>query len=182
MSTPQALRRWQEAEQRLQAGNTQAAAAGFAGLVDDPILGPVAHLRLSLIATEGERYRESIEQALAAFRKRVPDADLLGMLAKRLATLGEMRAALDCAMDPVMLQADGASLASTGRLLSDASCPVEARKLLLLARARGQDTPATRYLLGLNRLYCEGGKAAADELEAAAAEQPDMAVALWALS
>ena len=183
MSTPKALQRWREAEQRLQAGDTTGAAEGFAGLVDDPMLGPVAHLRLSLIATEQGRWRDSIEQALAGFGKRVPDPDLLAMLAKRLATMGEMRAALDCALDPAMLQqGDGPTLADTGRLLSDASCPIEARKLLELARQRGEDTPATRYLLGLNRMYCDGGEAATPELEAVASDQPDMAVALWALS
>jgi len=163
MQSPELLHVWQAAERHLAANDHAAASAAYRQLLDDPQFGPLAHLRLSLIASGQQRYRESIEQAMLAFEKRAPDPDLLAMLAKRLAVLGETRAALDCAMDPQMLHADGASLAGIGRLLSDASCPMEARQLLRRACQRGGDSPGVRYLLGLNRLYAEGGRAAADE-------------------
>ena len=97
---PQSIQAWQHAERLLGARQPDAARVAYTSLLADPELAPMAHLRLSLIASAGGRYRASVEHALGAYAARQPDADLLELICKRLISLGEIEAAIDCAMAP----------------------------------------------------------------------------------
>ncbi len=177
------LHLWQKAEQLLSARNLPAARLVYESLATDRGFSAIANLRLSLIATASGRHRDAVEHAMAAYRERLPDPDLLEMIAKRLLMLGEMRAAIDCASHPAVLgSASPSTPAELGKLMSDASQPDLALKLLEQARIRGLNTPAIRYLIGLSRMYVGETALAEMELERCLAGDPNFAQAHWSLS
>ena len=94
MPSTHILQLWQVAERHLQQGRLQLAMAGYRQLAGDPEMAPMAHLRLSLVAQSLGRYRESVDEALAADASRIEDPDLLEMIAKRLFRLGELEPAV----------------------------------------------------------------------------------------
>lgn len=183
MPTPQTLQRWQAAEQHLRQGRHGPAIAGYRELTQDPGLAPMAHLRLSLVLHSLGRYRESVDEALAAHAARVEDPDLLEMVAKRLFRLGELEPAVAIATSPAILgSGNAAALAGLGKMLSFHMFPDQA--LLLLGRARelGLSTPNLRYFTGLNLNYAGRVEEAQRELEGCLRDEPGMATALWTLA
>lgn len=180
---PQSLQRWQHAERLLSARQHDAARTAYSALLTDPALASMAHLRLSLIASVSGRYRDSVEHAIGAYASRQADPDVLEMVCKRLITLGEMQAAIDCATSPVLLQTrNPATLAELGKLMSDHVQPVQALQLLERARLLGLDTAAIRYLIGLSQMYVGDLVAAEEELNGSLAADPDFARAARVLS
>lgn len=183
MPTTLNLQRWQEAEQQLERKQYDLARAAYGQLTEDPELGPMAYLRLSLIARSQGHYRKSVDEALAAHASRVADPDLLELIAKRLFVLGEQQAAVQCATDPAVLATRHVStVAELGKMLSDAMFPDEALQLLQRARALGLESPVLRYLIGLNLNYTGQVDAAQRELEGCLRDDPGMAMALWTLA
>src|SRR5690606_30837866 len=170
------------AERQLAARDLEAARKGYLPLLTDPDLRPVARLRLSLIATAQGRYRDSVDEALAAYEARVPDPDLLEIIAKRLFSLGEMHPALTCATDPAVQRTQAIpTLAELGKLLSDHGFPADALQLLGRARSLGLSTPMVGYLIGLCLMYTGEADRAEAELQACLRAEPGMPLALWAL-
>src|SRR5688500_16525106 len=116
---PQSLQAWQHAERLLGTRQPDAARAAYTALLAEPELAPMAHLRLSLIASAGGRYRAAVEHVLGAYAARQADPDLLELICKRLISLGELEAAVDCAMSPTVLQTrNPATLEALGPLMS----------------------------------------------------------------
>lgn len=180
---PQSLQRWQHAERLLSARQHDAARTAYESLLADPVMAAMAHLRLSLIASVNGRYRDSVEHALGAYAARQPDPDLLELVCKRLMTLGEMEAAIDCATSPALLQTrNPATLAELGKLMSDHVQPVQALQLLERTRMLGLDSAAIRYLIGLSQMYAGDLVAAELELNGSLRADPDFARAARVLS
>ncbi len=174
---------WQQAERQLDAGLQDAAAETYRRLLRDPELAPVAHLRLSLIASNQGRHRNAVDAALAAFEARRSDPDLLQAIAKRLMLLGEVQPALQAAMDPAVLESRNPHVqAELGRVLSNNFLPAEALQLLERASAGGFRGPTLDYLLGMCRMYLGDSDGAAQALEQALRRQPRMAPAMHALA
>jgi tetratricopeptide (TPR) repeat protein len=170
---------WREAERLLDAGRSDDAAERYRQLSGDPQLAPVAHLRLSMIASDQGRYRDSVDEALAAHAARVQDPELLQAVGKRLMQLGETQSALACAMEPAVLR--GASVtvqADLGRMLANHYLPADALQLLERARSNGFRNPTLDYLIGLCRMQVGETDLAGREFEAALAGAPDFAPAL----
>jgi tetratricopeptide (TPR) repeat protein len=174
---------WRDAERLFETQQHDAAVAAYRRLLDDPQLAPVARLRLSLIASLQKRYRDAVDEAMAAFAARVPDPELLQAIAKRLVTMGETQAVLACAMDPAVLRGGNVPvLAELGKVLSNAYFPAQALQLLERARAAGFRSPTLDYLVGLCRMYVGDLDVAERELENSLRASPDMAPALRALT
>ncbi len=183
MSNPQILKLWQNAEHKLKLKQYDLARASYERLVGEPELAPMARLRLSLIASSQGRYRDAVDEALAAFKARVDDPDLLEMIAKRLIMLGEMQAAVACATEPSILATRNVStVAELGKMLSDASFPAQSLQLLERARALGLNTPVLGYLIGLDQMYIGDVESAQRELESCLRDEPGMPLALWTLA
>jgi len=187
MSTPpttaSALETWQRAERQLDAGLQDAAAEAYRSLTADPDLAAPAWLRLSIIAANQGRHRESVDAALSACAARNPDPDLLYGIARRLIYLGEVHAALACALHPAMLRSHRPPLqAKLGKLLAGRYMPVAALQLLDLARDGGVRDPAVDYLAGLCRMHLGDDAGAEQALESALAAAPDHIPALRTLT
>lgn len=143
----------------------------------------MAHLRLSLIASASGEYRQAVKQAREAYAARQQDPDLLELVCKRLLTLGEMQAAIDCASSPLVMQTrNPRTLAELGKLMSDHVQPRLALQLLERARLLGADSPAIRYLIGLAKVYLGDFAAAEMELNSSLRADQDFALAARALS
>jgi Flp pilus assembly protein TadD len=182
MQSPELLHVWQAAERHLAAHDHAAASAAYRQLLGDAQFGPLAHLRLSLIASAGRHYREAVDQAMAAFAARAHDPDLLEMIAKRLSQFGESQAMLACTGDAAIQQAQSIQTqAELGKLLSDAAFPAEALPLLRRARSLGLDTPVLGHLIALCLMYTGDAAGAERELLACLRAEPDMPLALWGL-
>ncbi|MFC7300341.1 tetratricopeptide repeat-containing sulfotransferase family protein [Cognatiluteimonas weifangensis] len=187
MSTPISqsddLLRWHEAQRLFAAGQSDAAAAIYRQLFHNRQLAPAAHLQLSLLAGTKRRYRDAVDEAMAAFETRIAEPDLLQGLARRLAYLGESQAMLTCASDPSILRGSNVPvLAELGRMLANAYFPDDALQLLEGARARGFRNPTLDYLIGLCRMYAGDDEVAERELESSLRGNPDSVPALRALT
>lgn len=177
------LQAWQDAERLLANREHGAAKAAYDALLQVPELASMAHLRLSLIASAEGRHRDSIGHAIEAYERRLPDADLLGLISKRLMTVGEMKAAMDCASSPQVLgMRHPATLAELGKMMSDHDQPEMALLLLQKARHLGLDSAAMRYLIGLSQGYMGDVDSAQHELSQSLQSDPDFARAARALS
>ena len=177
------LQLWRQAEAWMAAGRLVDAGNGYAQLAHSPSFAPVARLRLSLISSQVGRLRDATEHALAAYRVRQNDADLMAMLSKRLFSLGEIEKAIECATAPVvMASSDPALMAEMGKLMSDAFEPASALTLLRRARALGADSAGMNYLMGICLMYCGERDEAKAELLACLQKSPHYARAFWALS
>jgi tetratricopeptide (TPR) repeat protein len=183
LNTQGATRLWQDAERQLDAGLQDAAAESYRRLLGDPQLTAAAHLRLSLIASNQHRHRDAVDEALAACAARLPEPELLQAIAKRLAHLGELHAALACALDPSVLNgANRAVQVELGKLLSRHDLPVAALQLMERAQAGGVQRHALEYRIGMSRMQ-RGDEAGAEQaFEAALAMSPEMVPALRGLS
>lgn len=174
---------WLRSEELLGAGSLDAARQGYESLQADPVYGAAACLRLSLISGMRRDVRGSVEHALDAYRRRIPDADLLEMLAKRLLSIGERQAGLQVAKE--MLEADGTqprSLAEVGKLLVDFDETSLADVLLKLAEARGVSSAAMHYLIGLTEMHAGKMGEALSRFEDSIASDPMFARAHWAIT
>jgi tetratricopeptide (TPR) repeat protein len=180
---PQSLQAWQSAERLLNAQQFDQARAAYASLVDDAVLAPMAHLRLSLIAGRQGRLRDATRHAIDAWQARQPDADLLDMIAKRLFSVGELELAAGVASyDAVLTSGNPVIHAELGKLMSDVALPDHALPLLRRARELGIDTGPLHYLLGLSQMYAGDIEGAERELEDALRLEPDFAHAAWSLA
>jgi tetratricopeptide (TPR) repeat protein len=180
---PQSLQAWQSAERLLNAQQFDQARAAYASLVDDAVLAPMAHLRLSLIAGRQGRLRDATRHAIDAWQARQPDADLLDMIAKRLFSVGELELAAGVASyDAVLTAGNPVIHAELGKLMSDVALPDHALPLLRRARELGIDTGPLHYLLGLSLMYAGDIEGAERELEDALRLEPDFAHAAWSLA
>ena len=183
MPTQDTLRAWQTAERHLEQKQFDSARAAYGRLAGDAELAPMAHLRLSLIARSEGRYRDSVDEALAAYVARVADPDLLELVAKRLFVVGEHEKAVDTATSPTVLgTCEASTLAELGKMLSDHTFPEQALQLLEGAQRLGLRSPALRYLIGLNLNYAGRPAEAQSVLEGCLANAPGMATALWVLA
>lgn len=172
---------WQKAERLLAEGRPEAKLR-YRALLTDLGMAPLAHLRLSLIASTEGGQRDAVAHALAANACKPRNPDVLTMICKRLLTLGETRAAIDCALSPPILRSGNArALAELGKLMSDHALPEVSLQLIQQARAAGLDSPAIRYLIGLSQMYM-GDASAEDSLNASLEADPDFAPAALALS
>lgn len=167
----------------LQRKDYQSAVSAYEFLLSDARFSAPAALRLSLIAGQFGGYRRSVEYAMAAFRSRVPDIDLLDMLCKRLSMLGENQAAEACAEEILRLPVESAGTpAEVGKVMTDAMAPELALRLFAKARASGLDSPGMRYLVGMSQMYAGNLEEAERELESALVEEPQLAQAHWVIS
>lgn len=177
------LQLWRQAEAWMAAGRLVDAGNAYAQLAQSPSFAPVARLRLSLISSQLRRHREATEHALAAYRVRQNDPDLMAMLSKRLFSLGEIHKAIECATSPVVMASTDPSVpAELGKLMSDAFEPAHALQLLRRARALGLDSAGMNYLIGICLMYCGERDQARAELQACLSKSPHYARAFWALS
>lgn len=183
MLTPAHTSSFQRAEYLLNQRDLVAARQAYEALLVCRELASLSHLRLSLIASTSRRYRDSVDHAINAYAARLPDADLLEMICKRLLTVGEMQLAVACAQEPALLQSESPAVtAEIGKLMSDAFQPELALRLLGRSRANGLDTPAVRYLIGISRMYAGDIDTAEAELESCLHADQDFAPAHWAVS
>ncbi|WP_140908576.1 tetratricopeptide repeat-containing sulfotransferase family protein [Cognatiluteimonas lumbrici] len=174
---------WDQAERLLAARENAQAEAAYRRLTGVPRFAPLAHLRLSLLATAGGRHRDAVDAALAAYETRIPDPGVLELVATRLFALGETRAMFSCAMDVAVLRGSNVQVvADLGKLLANAYFPAEALQLLETARTRGFRNPVLQFLIGLCRMYNGEPGIAARELERSLERNPDFAPAHRALS
>lgn len=177
-----AERTWADAEQKLASGELEVAARLYGKLRGDARFGALAALRLSLIASRHGDFRTAVGDALDACRRSGPDPTLLELVAKRLLSLGEKRAALDVVER--ILQLPGvpvSALAELGKMLSDGDEPVAALRLLRRAEAGGLSSAALHYLIGLSEMYAGDSDQARAHLDASLAADPMFAPAHWAL-
>jgi tetratricopeptide (TPR) repeat protein len=182
MPTQQNLMAWQRAERLLSGRDFEDARQQYLPLLADQELRPLARQRLSLVSGAQGRYREAVDEALAAFEARQPEPELLELIAKRLFSLGELQAAIACATDPAMLRTRSIStLAELGKLLSDHGFPGDALQLLRRARGLGLNTPMLGYLIGLCLMYAGQAEEAEFEFKDCLRMEPGMPLALWAL-
>jgi tetratricopeptide (TPR) repeat protein len=180
---PQSLQAWQSAERLLNAQQFQQARAAYESLADDPDLGAIAQLRLSLIAGREGRHRDATQHALDAWSARQPDPDLLDMICKRLFSLGELERATGIATSDAIANArNPVIVAELAKLMSDAGLPEQALVLLRRARDLGIDTGPLRYLIGLSLMYTGDVAGAERELEEALRLEPDFAHSAWSLA
>ena len=178
-----ALRRWQHAERLSGDGQGEQARLLYASLFSDPMLSPLAHLRLALLDQRAGGLRGATDHALAAFTAAYADPDLMELLCKSLLQLGETHAALACASALAGMEASVEACAETGKMLSDHMLPEAALPLLSKAMANGlADAPALRYLVGLNLMYVGRLDDARRELEICVRGNPGMLPAHWALA
>lgn len=176
-------RDWQLAEQLSAQGQVEQARALYLRLLDDRVVAPYAHLRLSVADLQAGNLRSAVRHALDAFRGAHADPALLEMLCKLLLRLGETHAALACANALLGMPASNGSLAEVGKMLSDHMLPDAALPLLRRAMAGGMaNVPAMQYLLGLNLMYLGDLGAAEQALEACVRGNPGFAPAHWALA
>ncbi len=178
-----ALQRWQEAERLSAQGQGEQARSLYVGVLCDPRLAPLAHLRLALLDQQTGDLRGATDHALAAFAAAYADADLMEMLCKTLLQLGETHAALACATALQGMDASVEAYAETGKMLSDHMLPEAALPLLAKAMGKGlANAPALRYLVGLNLMYLGRLDEARRELEICVRGNPGMLPAHWALA
>ena len=183
MPQPPAARLWEQAEQLYAAGRYHDAEAAYRELTGSPGHGPLAWLRLSMVASATGRHREAVDTALAAFEARVADPGLLQVIATRLFSVGETRAMFACAMDFSVLHGSNVpAVAELGKLLTNAYFPREALQLLGIARSRGFRNPVLPFLVGLCHMYNGEPEAAERELQATLQRTPDFAAAHRALT
>lgn len=174
---------WQQAEHLSGAGRHDLARPLYARLISDRGFAPLAHLRLAVLDRRNGDLRGATTQALAALAAAYADPDLMELLCKVLLTVGETRAALACADRLMGSQARLESCAEVGKMLSDHMLPEAALPLLRRAMALGlANSPAIRYLVGLNLMYLGRLAEAREELERSVAGDPSLAAAHWALS
>lgn len=180
--------RWLEAERLFQAQQHDAAADLYRQLGNDPQLAPVAHLRLSMLASLRGRYREAVAAALAAFEARVAEPELIKGIARRLKQLGEVRAMYACAHDLSVLRGrNPGALFELGRMLVGAGFQGDGLQLLERARNAGLRGPKVAYLIGQCQQALGRPDVAAREFEAAlrttvAGQGPVLAPVLLALA
>lgn len=183
MPSQQAMQGWRTAEFQLASRNVEGARLAFEKLLDEPDFRMQVYLRLSQIASRQGRYRDAVEAAVSAFKEKSDDAAALAVLARRLAMLGETRSAIDCAMDPAILRsADTGLLMDAGELLAYTTFPEQSLVLFERARSLGLKDHVLNFLVGLNSMYAGDFARAEQELESCLRVEPDMGVALWALS
>ena len=177
------LRLLQQAEQLMARGRRGEAASRYTTLTGNPEFSALAHLRLSLIASADGRHRDAVAHALSAYEARLPDADLMEMLCKRLHTLGEYETAIACASDPTVLKyCTGSTAFALGRLMNAAFQPALALQLLRRAQGQGMDGAAVRYLIASTQLQLGLRDEAEAGLEHVLRMDPTYAQAHWALS
>ncbi|KGQ19758.1 TPR domain containing protein [Lysobacter dokdonensis DS-58] len=180
---PQSLQAWQTAERLLNAQQLPQARAAYTALTNAPDVAALAHLRLSLIAGREGRLREATHHAVAAWEARQPEADVLGMIAKRLFSLGELELAAGIATyDAVLTAGDPGLHFELGKQMSVAMLPGHALPLLERARELGLDTGQVRYLIGLSKMHTGDIDGAQRELESARIAAPDFPQAAWSLA
>jgi tetratricopeptide (TPR) repeat protein len=174
---------WQRAERLLQARDYASAKDSYVLLLDEPAFAIMAHLRLSLIASQQGRYRDAVGHAVNAGSRRPSDPELIEMVGKRLLTLGEHELAIRCALSPAMIDSKKPAVtAQLGKVMVDYGEPEVALKLLQVATSPGWDSAALRYLVGISALYVGDRKLAERALDGALALDPDFARAARAKS
>lgn len=183
MPSYQSMQAWHSAERFWAARDMEGARRAYEGLLGDRDLRPMAHLRLSQVASNQGRYRDGAQEAIAAFNGKPYNAEVLVALAKQLAMFGESEPALRCATDPtIMGVAIPMMQMEAGSLLASIGFAEESLVLFERARSLGLNTASLSFLIGLNSMYAGDPARAADELEKSLLMQPGMGVAFWALS
>jgi len=174
---------WTDAERLFAERRLDEAEPAYRALVDVPSHAALAQLRLSMIAASRGRLREEVAAAIAAFQARLPSPQILQAVAARANAVGETRAMLACAIDPVVVDSGDATVyAEMGRLLTGARFPAEALELLERARTGGFMAPTLRYLIGQCRSFLGQDEIAAREFEDTLRRAPNHAPALNALT
>ena len=174
---------WERAEQQLAAKNPDAARAALEALVVLDAGHVMARLRLSTLATQQGRYRESLSQLMAVVATAPDDPTLLAMLAGMLHRLGESAAAIDCLAHPGFHAAgDRALLLEAAQLASQLEQADLANTLLDDVERLGGPDPASLYSRATLQLFDGKLDAAGQTLESCLALAPRHAQAHWALS
>lgn len=174
---------WQEAERLFKAQHYEAAAEQYLVLAGHPQLGPMACLRLSMLASVQGRQREAVAAALAAFAARLPEPDLLEGLAKWLKQVGELRAMYACAHDLSVLRGrNPVAMLGFGTMLSDTGFHADGLEMLQRARNAGVRGAILDYQAGRCLQALGDPQAAARALLPALANDSMQAPALLALS
>jgi tetratricopeptide (TPR) repeat protein len=174
---------WERAEQQLAARNPDAARAALEALVVLDAGHVMARLRLSTLATQQGRYRDSLSQLMAVVATGPDDPYLLTMLAGMLHRLGESAAAIDCLAHPGFHSSgDRALLLEAAQLASQLEQADLANTLLDDVERLGGPDPASLYSRGTLQLFDGKLDAAGQTLESCLALAPRHAQAHWALS
>ena len=175
---------WRQGESYLAARNPSAAESAYAAVVAQQPGHALARLRLSTLATQQGRYRDSVAHLLAITASRPSDPYLLAMVAGMLHRLGESRVALDCVAHPAFLSFDDrAVLEEMASLASQLGDMTTAYSLLDAADRHGPPPGANALYLRATLQLFEGQLDASDRsLEACLAREPSHAQAHWALS
>ena len=176
-------RLWRQAEAHLAGRNRAAAELADAAVVAQQPAHALARLRLSTLATQQGRYRESVAHLLAIVAGRPTDPTLLAMIAGMLHRLGETRVALDCVGHPaIFAAADPAELEEMASLASQlGDLPLSHRLLDRLGELRAPNA-GSLYLRATVQLFEGRLDAAEASLEDCLRRDPMHAQAHWALS
>lgn len=174
---------WQQAEAHLAHRNRPAAEAAYRAVIARQPGHALARLRLSTLATQQGRYRDSLAHLLAITAQPRSDPYLLAMVAGMLHRLGETRIALDCIGQPAMLLAgDREVLEEMANLASQLGDMALAHRLLDRADRLAVPSPSSLYLRATLQLF-EGDLVAAEaSLEQCLVLDATHAQAHWALS
>ena len=178
-----AQRLWEQAEQRLSAGQLDAARSAFEAVLALQPGHAGARLRLVTIATAQGRYRDSIVDLLELAASAQSDAELLPMLAGSLHRLGESAAARACLARPALAAARDRALLEEGArtALQLEDLPVASR-LVQAAERHGGAGAESCYLKATIALF-EGRIDTSEQLlEASVAAAPRYARAHWSLA
>ncbi len=175
---------WRQGESYLARRDPGAAEAAYAAVVAQQPGHALARLRLSTLATQQGRYRDSVSHLLAITASHPSDPYLLAMVAGMLHRLGESRVALDCVAHPAFLIfEDRAVLEDMASLASQLGDMTTAHRLLDAADRHGPPPGASAlYLRATLQLFEGQFEASGHGLEACLAREPGHAQAHWALS
>jgi tetratricopeptide (TPR) repeat protein len=174
---------WQRAERHLAAREHAAARGALEALLAADPKHAMARLRLSMLATQAGRYRESLEHLLAVARLPPEDPELALLVAGMLHRLGEVAEALRLLSMPRWpLAAARGQLLQMAQLAQQMDAMALAGSLLDRADAGVAPPPAALYLRATLQTFAGELDAAESSLGACIARAPAFAPAHWSLS
>jgi tetratricopeptide (TPR) repeat protein len=174
---------WERAERHLAAHENAAARTALEALLAAEPRHAMARLRLSMLATQAGRYRESLEQLLAVAQLPPDDPELALLVAGMLHRLGEVAEALRLLSMPCWpTDAARGQLLQMAQLAQQMDAMELARSLLDRADAGVVPPPAAIYLRATLQTFAGELDAAEASLGACIPRAPGYAPAHWSLA